>query len=300
MKTKEYCITQVVANIICTVFTIGALFPFVLLVIGSFTDNTYAMTNGFSFFPKKWSTEAYEFILTKWGMIGHGYLMTIIVTVLGTVLSLIVSSLFAYGISQQDIKGMKIISFLLIFTMLFNGGLVSTYYSYINFFHIKNTVWALIIPNYLMNAFNVILIKNYFINSVPPSLREASRIDGAGEFKVFFSIIMPLSKPIIATVGLLTALTYWNDWVNGLYFLTQRKGSNLYTIQNILNNINENIQALLQNAGDASKIGASVTDLPSTTVRMAIAVVGILPIIVMYPFFQRYFVKGITLGGVKE
>lgn len=300
MKTREYKLMQCLSHGVCILFTILAILPFWLLVTGSFTENSWAVANGFSFFPKEWSLEAYRYIMTKWDMIGRGYFMTILVTVLGVIIGVTVSTLFAYGIAQTDIPGMKIISFLLVFTMLFNGGLVSTYYSYVNFFHIKDTIWALIIPNYLMNAFNVILIRNYFKNSIPPSLREAAKIDGAGEFQVLWKIIIPLSKPILATVGLLIGLTYWNDWTNGLYYLSQRNGSRLYTVQNILNNINENINALLQNAADASKIGASVASLPSTTVRMAIAVVGILPVIIAYPFFQKYFVKGITLGGVKE
>lgn len=300
MKSREYKVTQTFANIVCILFSLCAVLPFLLLVVSSFTDNSWATVNGFSFFPKEFSLAAYEYIGVQWATIGHAYLMSIIVTGLGTFLSLTISTLFAYGISRKDIPGMKVLSFLLIFTMLFNGGLVATYYSYINFFHIKNTLAALIVPNLLMNAFNVILIRNYFTNSIPPSLEEAARIDGASEFKIFASIVLPLSKPIIATVGLMTALAYWNDWMNGLYYLTERGGGDLYTIQNILNNINDNIQVLLQNASQAAAMGASVTDMPSTTVRMAIAVVGILPILLLYPFFQKYFVKGITLGGVKE
>lgn len=165
---------------------------------------------------------------------------------------------------------------------------------------VTDNAWALIVPNFLMNAFNVILIRNYFKTSIPASLEEAARIDGASEFRTFLSIVLPLSKPIMATVGLLTALGYWNDWTNGLYYLTKRGGSHLYTIQNILNNINENVQALLQSASSSQMVTGSVADMPSTTVRMAIAVVGIIPVVIAYPFFQKYFVKGITLGGVKE
>lgn len=300
MRSRETIITQVISNGVCIIFAVCAVLPFILLVIGSVTDNAWAVANGFSFFPEEFSLDAYSYIADKWELIGRAFFMTILVTGLGTGISLVISTLFAYGISKQDVPGMKVISFLLIFSMLFNGGLVATYYCYVNFFHIKDTIWALIVPNFLMNAFNVILIRNYFTSSVPDSLEEAARIDGASEFKIFASIIIPLSKPIIATVGLLTALTYWNDWTNGLYYLTKRGGSHLYTIQNVLNNINENIQTLLQSAGSSQLMTGSVADLPSTTVRMAIAVVGILPIVIAYPFFQKYFVKGITLGGVKE
>ena len=254
MKSKEAKITQIISNGICGLFTLCALLPFILLVMGSVTDNAWAVEHGFTFFPGKFSMSAYYYIVDKWQL-----------------------TLFAYGISKAEIPGMKLIGFLLIFTMLFNGGLVSTYYCYVNLYNIKDTIWALIVPNFLMNAFNVVLIRNYFITSIPASLEEAARIDGASEYRTFSSIVLPLSKPIMATIGLLTALTYWNDWTNGLYYLSKRDGARLYTIQNILNNINENIQSI-----------------------MAIAVVGILPVVVAYPFFQKYFVKGITLGGVKE
>lgn len=300
MRSKETIMTQTISHAICLIFTICAILPFILLLLGSVTDNAWALANGFSFFPKEFSLDAYRFISDKWALIGRGFLMTFAVTGLGTALSLVISTLFAYGISKTEIPGMKIISFLLIFSMLFNGGLVATYYCYVNLYHIKDTIWALIVPNFLMNAFNVILIRNYFKTSIPASLEEAARIDGASEFRTFLSIVLPLSKPIMATVGLLTALGYWNDWTNGLYYLTKRGGSHLYTIQNILNNINENVQALLQSASSSQMVTGSVADLPSTTVRMAIAVVGIIPVVIAYPFFQKYFVKGITLGGVKE
>ena len=300
MKSKEYKTTQIIANAVCGIFTLCAVIPFFLLIAASFTDNSWAVSNGFSFFPGKLSLEAYEYIAVQWGVIGKAYLMTLVVTGAGTVLSLGISTLFAYSISHKEIPGMKVLNFLLIFTMLFNGGLVSTYYSYVNLYHMKNTIFALIIPNLLMNAFNVILIKNYFLNSIPESLLEAARIDGASELKIFMKIVIPLSKPIIATVCLLTALAYWNDWQNGLYYLTDRGGAHLYTIQNVMNNINENLQVLLQNASQAAAIGANASQMPSTTIRMAIAVVGILPLLALYPFFQKYFVKGITLGGVKE
>lgn len=302
LKTKEYKITQAVAHIVCLFFTLCALLPFILLVVGSFTDNSWAVTNGFTFFPTKWSINAYQYIVEKWAVIGRAYMMTLAVTGIGTFISLLISTMFAYGISKSHIPGMKLVSFLLIFTMLFNGGLVSTYYCYIKLYHIKNTFAALVVPGLLMNAFNVILIRNYFINSIPISLEEAARIDGANEFLIFSRIIMPLSKPIIATVGLMAALAYWNDWQNGLYYLSDIGGSQFYTIQIVLNNINDDVRALVQTmtSGSMGGMSTSIADIPTTTMRMAIAVIGILPILVLYPFFQKYFVKGITLVGVKE
>ncbi|MEI2396153.1 carbohydrate ABC transporter permease [Paenibacillus phytohabitans] len=300
MKSKETRIVQIISHIFCGLIALCALLPFVLMIISSVTDEAWATSNGYSFFPGKFSLEAYRYIGVQWDTIGKVYIMTMLVTAIGTTVSVIITTLFAYGISQKNVPGMKFISFMLIFTMLFNGGLVSTYYTYIKYLDIMDTIWALIVPSLLMNAFNVILVRNYITFSIPGALKEAATIDGASEFRIFASIIIPLSLPIVATIGLMTALSYWNDWQNGMYYLSGREGTHLYTIQIYLNNINENIQVLMQNASKASSIGAKVSELPSTTIRMAIAAIGILPILIMYPFFQRYFVKGITLGGVKE
>ena len=295
-RINESTVWQIAAHAVMIIGSLLALLPFVLLVIASFTDNQTALVNGYTFFPEKWSLEAYEYIGREWATVGRAYLMTIVVTVVGTVLSLALTSTFAFAVSNQKLPGHGILMFMSIFTMLFNGGIVASYYVYSNVFHIKDTIWALIVPNLLMSPFNVVLVKNYFVNSISPSLLEAAEIDGANVFQIFMKIVMPLSVPILATIGLMSAITYWNDWTNGLYFLTENKGSHLYTIQLVLNKINENINFLANN----SELAVKATTVPSTTMRMAIAVVGILPIMIAYPFFQKYFVKGITLGGVKE
>jgi len=166
---------------------------------------------------------------------------------------------------------------------------------YTRVFHVKNTIWGLLLPNLLMSAFMIMLVRNYYEHSIPEELYESARIDGAGEFYIFFKIVQPLSKPILATVGLMTGIAYWNDWQNGLYYLTKDQSAHLYTIQNILNEINTNIAFLAStNVG-----GFNTADLPTTTARMAIAVIGILPILVLYPFFQKYFAKGLVMGAVK-
>ena len=165
---------------------------------------------------------------------------------------------------------------------------------YVKTFAIKNTIFGLLVPNLLCSAFLVMLVRNYFENSIPRDLYEAARIDGASEFQTFFQVALPLSTPILATVGLMMGLAYWNDWQNGLYYLSDQS-AHLKTIQNILNDINTNIAYL---ASDSSS-GVIASDLPTQTARMAIAVVGILPILVIYPFFQKYFAKGITMGAVK-
>lgn len=280
------------AHIILTIMAMLALLPFILLIISSFTDESTAIANGYSYFPARWSTEAYDYILAEAQTLGRAYGMTILVTTIGTAVNLLISSMLAYMLSKRQLPGVKVFNFLVIFTMLFNGGLVPTYLVYTGMLRIKDTIFALIVPALLLSAFMIMLMRNYFEHSIPESLYESAYIDGAGEFYVLFKIVMPLSTPILATVGLLVGIAYWNDWQNGLYYLSNTK---LYTIQNILNDINRNIQFLASN----SATGVDISELPTTTVRMAIAVIGILPILALYPFFQRYFVKGITMGAVK-
>lgn len=294
MKTKSQKRWSFGANIVLGTASFLAMMPFILLIIASFTAEEVALTDGYTYFPAKWSLAAYEYIIDQALMIGRAYGMTIIVTLIGTSVGIIMTALLAYMLAQKRLPGRKILNFYVVFTMLFNGGLVPTYIMYVKTFHLKNTIGALIIPNLLMNAFMIMLVRNYFENSIPEELYEAARIDGASEYYNFFHIALPLSVPILATVGLMTGIAYWNDWQNGMYYLDD-KGKQLYTIQNILNNINNNIAFLASNA----TTGVNLADLPTTTVRMAIAVVGILPILIVYPFFQKYFAKGLTMGAVK-
>ena len=292
--TGDRKVWNVAANIVMCVLCFLAIMPFILLIIASFTDEQTAILNGYSYLPEAWSLEAYKYIASQWKMLGRAYLMTIVVTAIGTSVGLIMTALLGYVLSQQNLPGRRALNFYVVFTMLFNGGLVPTYIMYVKTFGIKNTIWGLIVPNLLMSGFLVMLVRNYFENSIPKDLYESARIDGASEFQTFFRIALPLSTPILATVGLMMGIAYWNDWQNGLYYISD-KGKHLYTIQNILNNINENISYLAQNA----TVGTTIADLPTTTARMAIAVVGVLPILIIYPFFQKYFAKGITMGAVK-
>lgn len=288
---------QIISHAVLMFFALCALIPFLLLLSASFSDENVVMSQGYSLIPHAFSLDAYSYIATRWADIGQSYLMTILVTVVGTGLSMIITSMFAYTLSMSFIPGVKILNFLCIFTMLFSGGVVGSYYTWSNIFHIRDTIWALILPNLMMNAFNVILVKNYYLNSIPSALREAARIDGCSEFGIFCRIVMPLSVPINATIGLMTGLAYWNDWTNGLYFLTERGGSQYYTIQLMLNRISQNISWLTSAAQGA---GISTDTVPTTTSRMAIGMIGLLPILIVYPFLQKYFVKGITVGAVKE
>ena len=295
MKSRDTFKWQIISNAVLILVFVLAVMPFILLLTSSFTDESWALANGYSFFPGKWSLEAYGYIMSNFALIGRGYLNTFLVTLVGTGLSIIVSSLLAYTLSKEGLPLSGLLNFLVIFTMLFSGGQVASYYIWSNVFQVRDSYAGLILPNLFMNAFNIILIKNYYKTSIPASLLEAAKVDGATEFGIFVKIVFPLSIPINATIGLMTGLAYWNDWVNGLYYLTSRNGEKYYTIQLILNRINDSI-AFLQSSSSTT-IGVS---FPSSTVRMAIAVTGIIPVLIVYPFLQKYFVKGITVGAVKE
>ena len=284
---------QALLHLIFCLLVLACIVPFVLLVMSSFTSESALMQNGYSLFPKEFSLEAYKYLIQKGTTILRGYGITILVTVVGTLISVTITTLLAYPLSRPELPHRNVFSFIVFFTMLFNGGLVPTYIMYTQVFHIKNTIWALIVPALLMNAFYVIMMRSFFTANIPDSLIEAARIDGAGELRILAQIVLPLSKPMMATLALMIGLGYWNDWLNGLYYLTDTR---YFSIQNILNRMIADVQFLASASSVTSGISAN---LPSVGIRMAIAVLGVLPILIIYPFFQKAFVKGIVIGGVK-
>ena len=287
MRTRGDKTFAILGHIIMIILSLSAVIPIILMVISSLTDNAAILQNGYSFTPEKWSTYAYEWIFKfNGGMVIRAYGVSFLLTATGTLCSVLLTIGLAYGLSKKGLPGRGIFTFYVVFTMLFNGGLVPTYINYTNVFHL------------LMNAFNILLMKSYFVSSVPDEIMEAAYIDGASEMTTLAKIVIPLSKPIIATVALFSGIAYWNDWNNGYIYLVKR--TDLFSIQNLLNRLMQNINALTQNANDiGNAANQGLSNIPSVTVRMAIATLGILPIIVVYPFIQKSFVKGITLGGVK-
>ncbi len=288
---------QIFSHVVLIVFSLLALMPMILMFTSSLTDNSELIASGYTYFPKKWSVYAYEYIFSTGNSVVHAYGISLILTLLGTVLALTITTLLAYAISKKDMPGRKVITFLIVFSMLFNGGLVPTYIIYTNLLGIKNSFWALLVPGLLMNGFNVMLMKSYFVSSIPEEILDAAYIDGASETRTFLSVVIPLSKPILATIALFAGIAYWNDWMNGYIYLTKR--TDLYSVQNLLNRMMQNIQFLSQSSSNVQNANVGLSAIPMASVRMAMAVVGILPIIIIYPFVQKYFVKGITLGGVK-
>lgn len=285
---------RLIATVILAILATIALLPIILIIIASFSDEQSLIANGYSYIPKALSLNAYYYMVKQGATILKAYGITILVTVIGTVSSVLITTMLAYPMSRKNFKYRNVLSFFVFFTMLFNGGIVASYMMWSNFFHIKNTIWALAIPNYLVTAFNVFLVRNYYTNNVPDALIESAQIDGATELRVFWKIIIPLSVPTVATISLFTALCYWNDWINGLYYITK---SEYFGIQNLLIKIMNNVQFL--KSGSSNLLGVGNVDLPGTSVRMAMAVIGILPIIIIYPIVQKYFIKGVIVGAVK-
>lgn len=286
---------RLIATIILAVLAFLVLMPIVLIVIASFTDEHTLISEGYSYLPKELSLDAYYYMLKQGSMIARAYGVSILVTVGGTCISVLLTTMLAYPMSRKSFRYRNQLSFFVFFTMLFNGGVVSSYIMWSNIFHIKNTIWALILPNYVVTAFNVFLVRNYYTNSVPDSLIESAKIDGASELTIFRKIMLPLAVPTVATISLFTGLCYWNDWTNGLYYITDSK---FYGIQNLLIKIMNNIQ-FLKSSSNAAMLGTNAVELPGTAVRMALAVIGILPILIIYPFVQKYFIKGVVVGAVK-
>lgn len=280
-----------------TIYSLLCVIPLILVIMVSISDETAIVKHGYSFWPETFSLEAYKFLFKDATSIVRSYGVSITVTLIGTITSMIIIALYAYPISRKDFPHAKFFTFLVFFTMLFNGGLVPWYLVYVQMLDLKNTMMALIVP-LLVAAFFVLITRTFFQTTIPQAILESANIDGAGEMTIFFKIVLPLSLPVLATVALFQTLTYWNDWFLSLVFIT--KEANI-SIQYLMYKTMLNIQYLANNSTAAAAIRAAGGEFkfPSESVRMAMVIVGIGPIIFAYPFFQKYFVKGLTVGAVK-
>jgi putative aldouronate transport system permease protein len=287
---------NIILHIIAGLFSFICVFPFIFVVIISFTDEKTLATNGYSIFPEKWSLGAYRFVFQTGDTLLRAYGVTILVTVLGTIISLILISLYAYAISRSSFRYRRFFSVFAIVTLLFNGGLIPTYMVVSQLLGMKDTIWALIFP-LACNAFYVMILRTFYSTSVPEAIIESGRIDGAGDFYIFLRIVLPLSLPGLATIGLFSTLGYWNDWFNALLYIDN---PNLVPLQSMLMRIESSIQFIQQNSQNSSLSLAALSSIPADTSRMALVVLATVPIIFAYPFFQRYFVQGLTVGAVKE
>ncbi len=292
-NNKKY---QILTNGVMIIWTVIIILPFLLLFMSSITKESSLVANGYSFFPEEFSLESYKYILRSGETILRSYGISILVTAIGTPVGVALAAMMAYPLSIKQLPGRNILMFFVFFTMLFSGGIVPSYIMWSNTFHIKDTIFAQLLPNLLMSAWNVMMIRTYFSTSIPDALYEAAEIDGASQFRIFRTVAIPLGKPILVTIGTFVGLGYWNDWNNGLYYIQRDKS--LYNVQNLLNQMVQDIQYLATSANNSS-MAAAQASLPATGIQMAIAFVAILPIMLIFPFFQKYYAKGIAVGAVK-
>lgn len=296
IKNTDEKMMKVVSHVLLIVLCVFCVGSFLLVLGSSFQSESEIQKIGYRMIPHEFSLEAYKAVFMSPGMILDSYMVTIITTVVGTIIGLCISASAGYVISRKNYRYRKILSFFIFFTMLFNGGLVPTYILMTQWLHLKNTIWALILP-LVVNAWYIILMRGFF-QGIPDSIMEAARIDGASELRIFFGIVLPLSKPVLATIALFYALAYWNDWYQSLLYIDNQK---LYKLQYLLMQILKKSQFLNSAAGQAVMgTGASTADMPTLNLRMAMCVVAVGPLLIAFPFFQKYFVKGITVGSVKE
>ncbi|MBO4885633.1 MAG: carbohydrate ABC transporter permease [Clostridia bacterium] len=290
-RSRSMLVFQILAKAICGLFALFCVLPFIMILSASFTSEGYIALNGYSLFIHDFSPEAYGTIFKDSSMVLRSYGVTIFITVVGTALALFIITMAAYVVSRKDFRYRNHFSFYFYFTTLFNGGLISTYILYVRYLGLKNSIWAMILPG-LFSTFYMIVMRS-FMSEIPSSLVESAKIDGAGEFRIYFRIIIPLTRSGLITIGLFIALGYWNEWYNCMLYITDER---LFPLQYLLYNMLASQQAL---ARIASKTAVKLANMPSKSMRMAMTVIAVGPVLLAYPFIQKYFVKGITVGAVK-
>lgn len=287
---------QFVLGFFLLLYTLFCLIPVLLVFIVAFTDEKAIASNGFSFFPEAWSVDGMSSVVKYGEQLLISYGVTIFITVVGTFFGLLVMSMYAYSISRPDFKMAKFLSVFLLIPMLFNGGMLAGFIVFTRYYHLKDSLLLLILP-LSVTTMNVIILRTYIVNSIPSELMEAAKIDGAGEYRTFFQICLPLMKPALAAVGFMLATSYWNDWQNALLYIdSQRK----MPLQLLLVKIQKNLEFLLTNNDIPPSVRAAMGGtIPHESAIMSTVVVVIGPIMIAYPFFQKYFIKGLTVGSVK-
>ena len=293
---KDVIALNIIAYTFCTLMALVCLVPFIMVLSGSFSSETAVTANGLSLLPQDFSLGAYKTVFRDPMTVVRAYATTIILTIVGTVLGLLLQTMTAYVLSRKDFEWRNFFSFFYYFTTLFSGGLVPTYILYTQTLDLQDSYLALLLP-LLFSVYNLLIMKSY-ISAIPDSLIDAAKIDGCGEVRTLFQVIMPLIKPALATVGLFIALAYWNDWYNAmLYIKSDTKYPLQYFLYQQVNNIEAYKRLLASNLVSADVV--SSMSLPTQTLKMALTIVVTGPIILAFPFVQRYFVQGITIGAVK-
>ena len=292
MKKTKNIIGQLFLNLFFIIFSMAIVLPFVILVSISLSNEGDIVEYGYSILPKHIDFAAYKYVFKNSKSILNGYKVTIFYSVIATVLSVLIQSMCAYPLSKRKLRGKRGISFYLYFTMLFSGGMVPTYILITQYLHLGDTIWVYIIPS-LVSPWNVFMMRTFF-SGLPYEIFESMKVDGASEYNIFFKTVLPLSKPVLATIALLTFLGKWGDWNTSMLYINNES---LYSLQYLLQRILQNMDLLKQMQGFSQ--ATSAVEVPSETVRMAMAVIVAGPALVIFPFFQKYFVKGLTVGAVK-
>lgn len=291
MKMRKYSWGNFFIGLFLLVFTLVCFLPMLLTVIVSFTDELSIMENGYSFFPEKLSLYAYTLIFKGGSSVVKGYVISIFVTVVGTLLAIGITGLAGYTLANKNVQYRGALGLYFFIPMVFGTGIVP-WYLMCNFLHLRNNIFALLVPNLLFNVFNLFLVRN-FMSGLPDSLRESATIDGANDIVIAVKIYFPLAVPVLATVGLFYALGYWNDWWNAIMLVEDK---NLYPVQYLLLQLKSQI-SMIRDLQLAS--GAAIQTPPAESLKMATSVITVGPIVLLYPFLQRYYVKGLVVGSVK-
>lgn len=290
--SKQNKIQQAVLIIIFAIVCLIIIFPFWLLLSASFSNAEVLTTNGYQIWPKPFDISSYKYVFQNPQQILRAYGITFSFSVVTMVLSVLLMAMVAYPLSRDNLKGRSVINFYLYFTMLFSGGLVPSYLLIARTLHLNDTIWVYILPG-LISPWYVFMMRTFF-KGIPGEIMESATIDGASEYTIFIKMILPLSKPVLATVALFMFLAKWNDWNTALIYITKPE---LYSLQYLLQKIMEDINILKQNQMAGAMMDSM--NIPSETVRMAMAIIVAGPALVVFPFFQKYFVKGLTVGSVK-
>lgn len=288
--------TNVIFNIVFLILGIMCVIPLLFVFSISITDEAALRTNGYQLIPSVFSSSAYKFLWNERSMILHAAFMSILVTVVGTIIAIALDTSMGYVVSRRNFRLKKLYTWLIFIPMVFNGGMLASYVVVNNILGLSNTIWALILP-LACSSFSVTICRTFFRTTVPDSIIESAKIDGAGQFRIWSQIVMPISKPVIATIGMFAAFGYWNDWFQASLYIQDK---NLQTLQSLLNNIQKNIEYIANNPYGGLSLQQYKSSMPTESVRMAIAIVIIVPIACTYPFFQKYFISGLTIGSVKE
>lgn len=287
--------TNVLFSALFILLALSTVLPVVFVLMISVSSEASVARNGYSFFPAELSLDAYAYLWTSRDYIGRAFLNSVGITLAGTVLGLILTSTLGYALSRPNYRLRRVYTVMLLVPMLFSGGLVATYMINTQVYHLKNTYLSLILPG-ACSSFHVVVMRTFFQTTVPDSIIESGKIDGARQFRIFTRLVLPLSLPVLATIGLFLTFGYWNAWYGAMLYLDSNHRE-LYPLQYVLISIEKNIAFMARN--EEHFMGDTMRSIPSETVRMAIVMVVVLPIACSYPFFQRYFVSGLTIGAVK-